>query len=64
MLIDFQVTLAPQRQAESPMLGDLLEHVIVESDAGRDRNIAARIKVDGRPYLGLVGVSFDACNPV
>ena len=46
MLVDLQIAPAGQLQREAAMLGELLEHVIEEADAGGDLDRRCRIQID------------------
>src|SRR6056297_493342 len=57
VLVDVQVTGAIEFQAEAAVSGNLLEHVIEESDAGRDRDRLRGIQIDFDLDPGLVGTA-------
>src|SRR5262249_62151665 len=53
-----QVAGGLELQAESPVAGEQLEHVIEEADPGRDPCLTA-IQVDAEPDLRLLGLAAD-----
>ena len=59
MLIDLEVAVTAQRQAEAAMPCDLLQHVIVKTDAGIDFRLQRRVKIDPNGDAGLVRIAFD-----
>src|SRR5919201_4070174 len=42
----------------------LLQHVVEETDAGRDVELAGAVEVDGRGYVGLLGLARDGGLPL
>ncbi len=64
MLVDVQIALAGELQREAAVLGDLLEHVIEEAEAGLDvdRRLAIQVHVDlDVGFLGLADHGRHAC---
>jgi hypothetical protein len=47
MLVDMQVALAVYPEVDQRMAGELLQHVIEEADAGRNRISACAVQIDG-----------------
>src|SRR5690606_29375846 len=60
--VDVQVALGPHGQVEQPVLGELVEHVVVEADAGGDVGDPGPVEVDLDQDLGLLGGAFDAAG--
>ena len=59
MLIDMQITLHLDRQADVAMAGDLLEHMIEESQSRGDMAATAFIEVHLHQDIGLGGGAMD-----
>jgi hypothetical protein len=57
VLVDVQITLAVELHGEAAVLGQLLEHVIEEADAGRHGDRRGRIQVDHDVDAGFPGLA-------
>jgi hypothetical protein len=61
--INMQIALGFNRQINPAMPGNLVEHVIKETDSGGNLRGAAAIKIDRDPNSGLEGVTRNFCVP-
>jgi hypothetical protein len=59
MLIDMEVTLGLDCEVKETVTGDLVEHVIEETDAGRDHGLSASVEIDGDGNVGLLCAALD-----
>ena len=57
VLVDLQVACAGQFEREAAVARDLLEHVVVEADAGRDRDRRRAIEVHPHVDVGFLGLA-------
>ena len=60
MLIDIQIARGLQLQIEAAVLGEQLQHVIEEANAGGDVVAALAVEVQRAANLRLLGVALDA----
>ena len=58
--VDVEVAFGPEPYVDERVAGQLLQHVVEESDAGLDLIGALAIEIDDRLDLGLGGLAFDA----
>jgi hypothetical protein len=58
--VDLEVTLGAYGQVEAAVLGQLVEHVVVEPHAGGQVALAGAVEVDLDEHLGLIGDALDA----
>ena len=56
-----EVAAAGELEREAAVARDLLEHVVEEADAGRDRDRGRAVEVDAHVDVGLLGAPLDTC---
>ncbi len=59
VLVDVEVALCVDRQIESAVASDEVEHVIEEADAGGNFGFSAAVKIQLQMDVGLFGVAMD-----
>jgi hypothetical protein len=57
--IDVQIALGLDVEVDQAMAGNLVEHVVEETDAGRELGGAGAVDVQAHPDLGFVGFAGD-----
>ena len=60
--VDVQVALGLDGQVEQAVLAELVEHVVVEADAGGDVDLPGAVEIDLDEDLGLLGGALDAAH--
>ena len=61
--IDVQITLGIERDVDEAVLGELVEHVVEKTDAGRDLGGSAAVEIDPALDLRFFGVALDRRDP-
>ena len=59
VLVDVEIAVGVKLQIEAAVLGEQLQHVIEEADAGGDVVAAAAFDLERAADLGLFGVALD-----
>src|SRR6185369_6328556 len=57
MEVDMKIALRLHIEVDQAVAGELLQHVIQETDAGRDFRPAGAVEIDGNRDLGLLGLA-------
>ena len=57
MLVHFQVAFHLNSQVQASMLADLFQHMVKESQTGRNVTLSATIQIHLNIYIGLVGLA-------
>ena len=63
VLVDVEIALGLEREIETAMLREKLEHVIEESNTGRDIVASTPFDLESRVNLRLLRVAHDLCRP-
>ena len=59
MKIDVEVALGGDVEVDQAVTGELIEHMVEKSDAGRDTGGPGPVEIDGDLELGLFGLARD-----
>lgn len=62
VLIDVEVAFRGERQIESAVTSDEIEHVVEEANTSGDARFAATVEIEAESDVGLVGLAMDASD--